>query len=142
MDFKINIIAVLAAVVVNFILGFLWYTPLFGKIWGKEMGYDPNMKPDRKVLVKGMAFMIIGNFLFAWVLAWTMAGWQYIPGAKEMGPLVNALNSAFFLWLGFYFPGHLGATVWEKKSWKLFAINGGYNLASLLVVALILAYWK
>jgi hypothetical protein len=141
MEFKINITAVLAAVVVNFILGFLWYTPLFGKIWGKEMGYDTNMKPDRKVIVKGMAFMVIGNFLFAWVLAWTMAGWQYIPGAKEMGPLVNALNSAFFLWLGFYFPGHLGATVWEKKSWKLFAINGGYNLASLLVVALILAYW-
>ena len=86
--------------------------------------------------------MVIGNFLFAWVLAWTMAGWQFIPGAAEMGPVVNAVNSAIFLWLGFYVPGHLGATVWEKKSWTLFAINTGYNLAALLVVAFILSYWK
>jgi hypothetical protein len=141
MEFKINIIAVFVAVVVNFVLGFIWYTPLFGKIWGKEMGYDPNMKPDKKVMMKGMAFMIIGNFLFAWVLAWTLAGFQYIPGAKEMGPMINAINSAIFLWLGFYLPGQLGAIVWEKKSWKLFAINTGYSLVSLLVVALILSHW-
>jgi len=142
MDFKINILAVLVAVVANFILGSIWYMPLFGKVWGKEMGYDPNMKPDKKVMMKGMAFMVIGNFLFAWVLAWTMAGWQFIPGANEMGPLVNALNSAIFLWLGFYVPGNLTNTVWKKKSWKLFGINAGYQLASLLVVAFILSYWK
>ena len=41
MELKINILAILVAVVVNFILGFIWYTPLFGKTWGKEMGYDP-----------------------------------------------------------------------------------------------------
>lgn len=141
MEFKVNIAAILVAVVVNFILIFVWYTTLFRKIWGKEMGYDPNMKPDGKVMAKGMVFTVIGNFLFAWVLAWTLAGWQFIPGAKEIGPLKNAINSAFFLWLGFYVPVYLNAIVWEKKSWKLFAINGGYHLISLLVVALILTHW-
>lgn len=142
MEFKINMIAVLTSVVVNFIIGFIWFTPLFGKIWGREMGYDPEMKPDKGVMLKGMSYMLIGNFLFAWVLAWTMAGWQFIPGAKDMGPLINAINSAVFLWLGFYLPGQLGSTVWEKKSWTLFAINTGYSLVSLLVVAFILAFWK
>jgi len=141
MELKINIIAVLVAVVVNFVLGFIWYTPLFGKIWGKEMGYDPNMKPDKSVMLKGMAFMIIGNLLFAVVLAHNIAAWQYVPGVKEMGPLAIALNSAIFTWLGFYLPGQLGATVWEKNSWKLFGINTGYHLASLLVVGLILTFW-
>ena len=94
MELKINLVAILVAVAANFILGSIWYMPLFGKAWG-----------------------------------------------KEMGPLVNVLNSAIFTWLGFYVPGHLGATVWENKSWKLFAINTGYNLVSLLVVALILNYW-
>lgn len=125
MEFKVNIAAILVAVVVNFILIFVWYTALFMKIWVKEMGYDPNMRPDRKTMVKGMAFTAIGSFLFTWVLAWTLAGWQFIPGAKEISPLVNALNSAFFLWLGFYVPVHLSAIVWEKKSWKLFAIITG-----------------
>lgn len=142
MELNINMIAILVAVVVNFVLGFIWYTPLFGKIWGKEMGYDSNMKPDKSVMFKGMWFMIIGNFLFAWVLAHNIAAWEFVPGVKEMGPLSNALSAAVFTWLGFYLPGELGATVWEKKSWKLFGINTGYHLASLLVVALILTHWK
>ena len=105
------------------------------------MGYDPNMKPDNMVMIKGVVFMIIGNFLFAWVLAHNIAAWMFVPGIKEMSPLANGLMSAIFTWLGFYFPGHLGSTVWEKKSWKLFFINTGYSLVTLLVVALILTHW-
>ena len=67
MELNLNMAAILVAVVVNFFIGFIWYTPLFGKIWGKEMGYDAKTKPDPKVMVKGMIFMVIGNFFFAWV---------------------------------------------------------------------------
>ena len=141
MELKINFAAILVAVVVNFILGFIWYTPLFGRIWGKEMGYDLDMKPAKSEMFKGMSFMIIGNFLFAGVLAHNILAWQFVPGVKEMGPVSNVLSAAIFTWLGFYLPGELGATVWQKHSWKLFGINTGYNLASLLVVAFILTFW-
>ena len=141
MELKINMMAILVAVVVNFVVGFIWFTPLFGKKWGKEMGYDPNIKPGKTVMFKGMAFMIIGNFLFAWVFAHNIAAWMFVPGMKEMSPLSNGLMSAVFTWLGFYFPGHLGSTVWENKSWKLFFINTGYSLVSLVIVGLILTYW-
>jgi hypothetical protein len=63
MELNLNMVAILIAVVVNFFIGFIWFTPLFGKIWGKEMGYDANMKPDPKVMMKGMIFMVIGNSL-------------------------------------------------------------------------------
>ena len=141
MELKINVVAILVAVVVNFILGFVWYTPLFGKAWGKEMGHDPNVKAETSLMVKGMVFMLIGNFLFAWVFAHNIAAWTFVPGVNQIGPLASALNAAIFTWLGFYVPGHLGSTVWENKSWKLFAINAGYNLVSLLAVAFILCYW-
>jgi hypothetical protein len=141
MEIKVNFIAILVAVVVNFILGFIWYTPLFGKAWGREMGYDPDMKPDKSLMLKGMLFMLIGNFLFAWVFAHNIAAWLIVPGMKEMGPLSNGLMAAIFTWLGFYFPGELSGTVWERHSWKLFWINTGYNLVSLVVVALILTCW-
>jgi hypothetical protein len=142
MEIKINILAILAAVVANLILGFIWYMPLFGKAWGKEMGFDPDMKPDTSVMLKGMSFMLIGNFFFAWVLANNIGAWQFVPGIKEMGNLPNVLMTAIFTWLGFYFPGELTATVWQKHSWKLFGINTGYHLASLLVVAFILTIWQ
>ena len=138
----INMTAILVAVVVNFVLGFIWYTPLFGKIWGREMGYDPNEKPDQSVMLKGMAFMVVGNFFFAYVLAHNMAAWEYVPGIEEMSTMTSVLNAAIFTWLGFYLPGDLGATVWEKKSWKLFGIDTGYHLVSLLVVAAILGFWN
>ncbi|MBI3341870.1 DUF1761 domain-containing protein, partial [Candidatus Curtissbacteria bacterium] len=38
MEFQINYMAVVAAAVVNMVLGFLWYGPLFGKPWMKMMG--------------------------------------------------------------------------------------------------------
>jgi hypothetical protein len=141
MELKINYIAILVAVIANFVLGFIWYTPLFGKIWGKEMGYDQEMKPDKKVMFKGMAFMLIGNFIFAWVFAHNIAAWQFVPGINTMSTFSSAMSSAIFTWLGFYLPGQLGATVWENNSWKLFGINTGYHLLSLVVVAVILTYW-
>ena len=142
MEFKINFVAILVAVVINFILGSIWYMPLFGKLWGKEMGYDLNVKPAKSEMMKGMAYMVLGNFLFAYVFANNIAAWQFVPGIKEMGSAENAVMAAIFTWVGFYFPGNLTATVWEKKSWKLFAINAGYQLVSLLVVSFILTCWK
>ena len=142
MELKINMLAILVAVVVNFILGFIWYTPLFGKAWGKEMGYDPNEKPEKSAMIKGMLFMVIGNFLFAYVFAHNIAAWTFVPGITELVDVTNAMMAAIFTWLGFYLPGQLGATVWEKNSWKLFGINTGYHLLSLIVVAMILTFWK
>ena len=66
-ELTISWTAVLVAVVANFILGFLLYTPLFGKAWAKEMGFDPDMKPSGGDMAKGMIFMVVGNFLLAYV---------------------------------------------------------------------------
>jgi hypothetical protein len=141
MPLKVNIIAILVAVVANFILQMIWYTSLFSKTWSKEMGYDPNMRPAKKAMLKGMTLTFIGTFLFAWVLAFFLAGWQYIPGAKEMNAFVVAINSAISVWIGFFIPVQLSRVVWEKHSWKLFFINSGYHLAATIIVALILSYW-
>jgi hypothetical protein len=75
------------------------------------------------------------------VFAHNIAAWTFVPGVKEMGAFPNALSASIFTWIGFYLPRHLGSTVWERKSWTLFAINAGYDLISLFVVALILTYW-
>ena len=142
MELKINVVAVLVAVAANFALGFAWYGKIFMKSWAKEMGYDPNMRPDGKAMAKGMVIMVIGNFLFAWILAFYLAGWKFIPGSDQMGALSFAINSALSVWIGFFLPVHLSRVVWEKHSWKLFFINSGYHLVSTIVVALILAYWN
>ena len=119
-----------------------WYAKLFAKPWAKEMGYDLNKRPSGKVMARNIALSVIGNFLFAWVLAFYLAGWRLLPGGpSEFGALAFGLNSALSVWIGFFLPVHLSRVVWEKHSWKLFFINSGYNLIATVVVALILAYW-
>ncbi len=142
-NIHINILAIVIAVVANFILGFLWYTPLFGKAWGKEMGFNTDQKPPASALIKGMVFMVIGNFLMAWVFAHNIAAWNPITWGlppSDMTPVSSAFAAAVFTWLGFFVPTDLGAVAWENKSWKLFFINTGYHFVSLLVVAMILVH--
>jgi hypothetical protein len=140
MEMNISIVAILVAVVANFILGFLWYTPLFGKAWAKEMGYDTSIKPPSGAIAKGMIFMVIGNFLLAYVFAHNIAAWTYVPGTEEMSPFMKIMNSTVFTWLGFYVPTDLSTVAWERKSWKLFWINTGYHFTMLLVASVILHY--
>lgn len=140
-EINISIMAIVVAVIAHFVFGFVWYTPLFGKAWGKEMGYDPNQKPKTSEMTKGMLFMLIGNFFMAWVLAHNMAVWDPTTWGlppSEMSPISNAFMVALFTWLGFFFPVDLGAVAWEKKSWKLFSINTSYHFFSLLIVAIII----
>ena len=109
MQLEINMVAIIVAVVANFILGFIWYTPLFGKAWGKEMGMDPNEKPDGGAMAKGMISMIIGNFLFAYVFAHNIGAWEFVPGTDEMSAIQTALTAAGFTWIGFYLPVDIGS---------------------------------
>ena len=140
MEMHINMIAVLVAVVANFILGFIWYTPLFGKAWAKENGFDTSIKPKPGEMAKGMIFMVIGNFLMAFVFAHNIMAWSYVPGSTEMSMVSKVMSSTIFTWLGFYVPVDLSAVAWERKSWKLFGINTGYHFMMLLVAAVILTH--
>lgn len=140
-DLPINYNAILIAVVANFILGFLWYTPLFGKAWANEMGFDMSVKPTGGEMAKGMIFMVIGNFFLAYVFAHNMAAWSFVPGMDQMPKVGSIANSAIFTWLGFYLPVDIGIVTWEKKSWKLFWINTGYHLVMLIVAASYLLIW-
>lgn len=139
---QINVIAVAVAAVASFLLGFAWYAAIFAKPWMKEMGYDPAMRPDGKTMARGIALLLLGSFLFAWVLAFYLAGWKFIPGSAGTPPAFFALNSALSVWIGFFLPIHLSRMVWERHSLKLFAINSGYNLISAILVGMILALWS
>ena len=139
-EFHISFVAIIVATVANFLLGFVWYTPLFGKAWAKELGFDMTVKPPSSVMIKGMIFMVIGNFFMAYVFASNNAAWSFVPGMTEMSPIAKIGNATFFTWLGFYLPGDLSRVAWEKASWKLFGINTGYHFMMLLVAAVIITY--
>ncbi len=144
-NIHINPWAMVIAVVANFILGFLWYTPLFGKMWARELKFDMTQKPPASQLIKGLVFMIIGSILMAFVFSHNIAAWDpasWGQSSSFMSPAGAALSAGIFTWLGFFVPAHLSGVAWEGRSWTLFFIDAGYNLCSLLLMALIFVYIK
>ncbi len=140
----INYLAVLAAMLSNIVLGFLWYGPILGKAWQKEMALPPDFKPNPKLMARAMTLMVIGAFLTAYVLAHSVQVWRAsVWGAGEDAPnAVYGFYAGFFTWIGFYVPVLFGGVSWENKSWKLFAINASYYFVALQAAGMILAFWR
>jgi hypothetical protein len=140
MEIPSNFYAIALVVFINFIIGWLWYGPLFGKAWALEMKMDMSKVPEKGVVIKGMLLMLLGNFLMAYVISHDIFAWSKVPGMEKMdeagmGPI---FATAFFTWIGFYVPTHIGATTWEGKSWKLTFINLAYHFVTLFAAAFIL----
>jgi len=142
-DIQPNFAAIGIAVILNFFLGYAWYTPLFGKLWARELGLAANDSLRGAALAKGLLANIAGCFLITFVLSnniavWTPSTWGIEGGG--IGNISQSLQAGCFTWLGFFVPPLLNGSVWEKRSWKLSAIHGGYYLTSLIVAALVITH--
>jgi hypothetical protein len=129
----LNLMAVLVAALAAFVVGSLWYTVLFGKIWMKLAG----VKKDKKDPYMAVRFLVylIGQLVMAFVLA------HFLIFTNAVS-YVEGFITVFWLWLGFIAPISIGGVLWEKKSINLFVLNGVYNLIAMGVMSVILIAWK
>ena len=137
----INYLAVVGAAIVSMVTGFLWYGPLFGKPWMKEMGWTKAdmTKEKQKGMSKAYGFMFLGSLVMSFVLSHALVFASEYLGTEG----VNAgLQTGFWNWLGFVVPVTLGSVLWEGKSMKLWFLNIGYYLVALLAMGIVLALWK
>lgn len=139
----INYLAVLVAALASFILGFLWYGPLFGKQWITMMKI-PHAKVE-EMKKKGMGPMLpqmglalLSSLVMSFVMAHSLLFASSYLGVYGISA---ALQGAFWNWIGFQVPIILNGTLWEERSWKLFAFTSAYYLASLVLIGIILSLW-
>lgn len=134
---NVNFVAVLVGALVNMVLGFLWYGPLFGKSWQKLSGLTDTKLNEMKK--KGMTnvylFSMLGALLMAFVLAMTLN----LTGSVGV---VEGVKLGFWIWLGFVAPTMLNSVLYEDKSWNLYWINAGYYLVALVIMGGVLSSWK
>ncbi len=130
---SINWLAVVAATVVNMVLGTVWYLPaVFGNAWMKELG-----KTREQLGNPGPAYalMLVGSFVQSAVLALLVKALQ-APGAAD-GAMIGLVTG-----IGFVATTFLGEAVFSGKSAKLYGINVGFYLLALVVNGALLAAWK
>ncbi|MCI0542311.1 DUF1761 domain-containing protein [bacterium] len=142
MEVPINYLAVLVAAIANMVVGFLWYGPLFGKPWADMMGLkfdspEAKMAMQKKAL-PSYAASFVGALIMACVLAHLLV---YSSSYMGVSGVSAGLSAGFWSWLGFVAPVTVGIVFWEQKPWKLWFINAGYWLVTMLVMGVVLATW-
>lgn len=161
---EFNLLAVLAAALSSFVVGFTWYNPkVFGTIWMKEAGLTQEQAE------KGNMLKIFGfTFVYAFMLAFMLQNLViHQTGALGMigGPMMieNAkpTYSAFMADYGDAFRSFKHGALhgfmsgiflalpiisinglFEQKSWKYMAIQAGYWIIIMTIMGAILCGWK
>ncbi len=136
----IHYLAVLLSAVASMIIGFVWYGPLFGKMWMTLSGMTQEQIEQAKKSGMSSSYFIafLGSLLMSYVLAHALI---FASTYLQVQGIQAGLTAGFWNWLGFIMPVTLGSVLWEKKPWKLWIINNGYHLITLLVMGAILAIW-
>lgn len=126
----LNWLAVLAAAVSAFVLGGLWYGPLFKRVWCREAGVDPDAPPKHPARVFGIAFAcsLFAAFAFAW----------FIGPRPDMHHAVHAGVMIGVAWVAMSFGINYA---FAQRSFKLWLIDGGYHTLQFALYGLILGLW-
>jgi hypothetical protein len=130
--FHANLLAVLVAALIQFVLGWLWYGVIFAKSWKALVGVKEGAKAENAGGV--MALIFIANFILSFAIAQIMI----------LTPSANFSKGTFegvVCGLGFVIPPLIAQHVAEKRPFKLFGINALYWLFAMLFSGGVLAVW-
>lgn len=128
---NIHWLSVLMAAISSFLIGGLWYGPLFGKSWMIEFGYTMEDLKKRNV-PKTFGLSLLLAFLAALIL-------EMFIGADA--DLVFGIMAGFFAGFGWVatFIGIL--YLFEMRSLRAYLINAVFCIISLTVMGAVLGAW-
>ena len=112
-----NLLAILVAAAAGFLVGGLWYGPLFGKAWAAEHGFtEESLKNANMLKIYGLtfAFSVLSAVFLGHLLAFF-----------DTGPRATMMISTGIA-LGYIVPAIGTNYLFSRKSGKLFAIDAGY----------------
>lgn len=129
---EINQLAVWAAAVSAFVLGGLWYAPpVFGRAWQREAGLsDEQLRGGNMAKIFGVAFVL--TLLAAYVFA------LFLGARPAAGFAIGAGFAAGLGWVATSFGINY---LFERKSLRLWLINGGYHTAQFTLFGVVLGVW-
>lgn len=123
------------AAVAAFLLGAVWYTALFGKAWQAETGITDEQAKSGVAKTHGLAFLMM------LILAYST---NFVIGFHDIAEQTFT-HGAFHGLLGallYCLPAIAINYLYQRKSLKLFLIDGGYLVAFMALMGGILAALK
>lgn len=133
-QFYINHWAVLVCAVSNLVVGAIWYSPmLFYKAWMKENNFtDEDMKKVNPA--KTYSLTLIISVIISYNLAF------FLGDTKT--DMTWGATAGFLAGFGFSALIFSVVALFEQRSWKYIAINGGYITIYFTLIGFILGTWR
>ena len=130
---NINLWAVLVASLSAFLIGWIWYGPLFGKLWMKLNNFT-----EEKIKEGGMSMPVImlTNFIAIILAALAIALFLGAEADIWFGIFAGLMIAVF--WIA---TSRLNDVLYERKPFGLYLINVGYNLIIYIVMGAVLGAW-
>ena len=124
----VNWFAVLVAAASAFVLGGLWYGPLFLKAWSREAGIAVDANKRHPAAVFGGAFVL--SLVAAWAMAAVIGRSEpSVPFAVHVGFLTGLCVVATSFGINYLFAG---------RSLKLWLIDAGYHVLQFTLYGLVI----
>jgi hypothetical protein len=129
---SLNWLAILVAALATFLLGGLWYGPLFGKTWMRVTGItEAQANAGNKGLIFGVSFLL--QFIAALVLDMFIGP----EGTLAFGTAAGAAAGLFWVATAF------GVVyLFEQRPLGHWAVNAGYHIISYTMMGAILGGWN
>jgi len=126
---------VLVATIAYFVLGAIWYGPLFSKAWIR--GHQINVNdPDAK---KGVAGIMVASFVGFFIICLTLS---IVLRANQVGNYVPAMEWGALLGIGFSASTHTISYLYLKKPLSIHLIDGAYHVIGTVLAAAVLIFMK
>lgn len=134
-ELKINHLAVLVAIVLQFVLGFLWYGPFFGEAWMGMVGLDMAAIEADPAGAEEWITNIVSAVISMYVLAWLYTRINVI--SLVQGLLIGLLIGFAFVLLSIMTSG-----MFAGNPYGLAWITGGFTTVGLGIGGAVLGAWK
>lgn len=134
----VNVAAILLASLAQFVFGAVWYTPVFGAVWGKIHGFDKVSAAEQKKMMKQMGPLLGMQFLTTIVTTVVLS--VLLDGTASTW---GAYMFAGLCWLGFIVPTQVGAVLFggTEPKWIVtkILIMAGAAFGCMMIAAAILS---
>lgn len=133
LDWDINVLALIVAVAVSQVLGFLWYGPLFGKAWMAASG------KTREEMGGGAGAAYAVGMIAAAISAVTLA---LVLNLVDNPDMADGLTTGALLGVGVAAASTVTAGAFQETNSTVTWLYVGYQVVMFLAMGAILGGWR
>lgn len=134
-ELKINYLAVLVAIVLQFVLGFLWYGPFFGEPWMEMVGLDMATveanPPGAGIWISNLFTAAVAMYVLAWLFV-----------KLNVRTLARGIWTGFVVGMAFALLPIMISGFYADSPYWLAWVTGGNTTVGLMLGGAVLGAWK